>query len=76
MNIENKQEFIIEYINELQINHRKDVLEMIYNSPSRNKIKENGSGTQIKLSDINDPLLDNIYIYIKTKLNEYILSIE
>lgn len=60
--------YICDNINELKINNRKEILQMImYSSIDLEKIIEKGNGTQIKLVDINDNLLRNIYNYIYNK---------
>lgn len=65
-----KKIFILDNVNELQLHDRREILQMIYNSPSRSKLTEKGSGTQIKLEEIPDSLIGNIYEYMNKKLNE------
>ena len=60
--------FIIDNVNELMIQDRCEILQMIYNSPARSKLKEKGNGTQIKLGDIPDTLIKNIHDFIVQKL--------
>jgi hypothetical protein len=60
--------FITDNINELLIQDRREILQMIYNSPSRSKLKEKGGGTQIKLNDLSEPLIEKIYNSIVQKL--------
>lgn len=67
--------FICENINELFIIYRREILQMIYNSPSRNKLKEKGSGTQIKISDLTETLIHRIYTFIDQKLKEQKIDI-
>lgn len=74
MEIFNKKIYIIDNINELIINDRKTVLQMIYKSSSRNKLKEKGSGTQIKIEDLPANLLENIYIFVEEKSKEQYLD--
>ncbi len=60
--------YICDNINELKLNNRKEILQMIiYSSIDPEKIIEKGNGTQVKISDINDTLLKNIYNYIHNK---------
>ena len=66
----NKLIYIIDNINEIMIQDRREILQLIYNSPSRSKLKEKGGGTQIKLTDISPSLIDTIYNVIKKKLEE------
>lgn len=61
--------YINDNINELKINYRKDVLQIILGSDmDEDKIVEKGNGTQIKFSDIDPVLLQNIYNFIYNKL--------
>jgi hypothetical protein len=62
--------FIIDNINEVMVQDRREILQLIYNSPSRSKLKEKGGGTQIKLDDLSDLLVDKIYNLILDKLTE------
>lgn len=62
--------FIKKHINELSINERKDILQMIVNSPIEdNKIQTKGNGTQIKFCDIPKNTIMSIYGYIQNKLS-------
>jgi hypothetical protein len=65
-----KDSFICDTINDLTVQFRKDILQMIYNSQYRNKLKEKGNGTQIKLSDLPPQLIDKIYTFMIQKLND------
>jgi hypothetical protein len=65
-----KELFILDNINELQLQDRREILQMVYNSASRSKLKEKGSGTQINLEDISDILIEKIYTLMNEKLNE------
>lgn len=61
--------YINDNVNELKLNHRKDVLQMIMGSEiDDDKIVEKGNGTQIKFSDIDSELLQSIYNFIYNKL--------
>jgi hypothetical protein len=62
--------FITDNINEVIIQDRREILQLIYNSPSRSKLKEKGGGTQIKLDDLSDSLVDKIYNLIQDRLTE------
>ena len=74
MEMYNKKIYIIDNINELIINDRKTVLQMIYKSSSRNKLKEKGSGTQIKIEDLPNNLIENIYVFVEEKSKEQYLD--
>lgn len=68
--------FIHNNINELKLNYRKEILQMIlYSNIDDEKIVEKGNGTQIKFSDIDSILLKNIYnfIYMKLELSSDII---
>ena len=60
--------YIHEHINELKINDRKEILQMITYSVDDEKIAEKGNGTQIKFDDINQVLLLNIYNFVYNKI--------
>lgn len=62
--------FITDNINEVMIQDRREILQIIYNSSSRSKLKEKGGGTQIKLDDLSDSLVEKIYNLIQDKLSE------
>jgi len=76
MDISNKKIYIIDNINELIIKDRKTVLQMIYNSASRSRLKEKGSGTQIKIEDLANVLIENIYIFVKKNPRNNILILD
>ena len=60
--------YINDNIQELKLNHRKEILQILLCSNiDQKKILEKGSGTQIKFSDIDSSLLKVVYnnIYMK-----------
>ena len=62
--------YINDNINELKINFRKEVLQMIkYSDILDDKIVEKGNGSQVKYSDIDNNLLKSIYNFIQNKRN-------
>ena len=65
-----KESFIFDNINDLPIDDRKDILQIIYNSQFRDKLNEKGNGVQIKISDLSQAIIDKIYITIINKLND------
>ena len=70
MSIENyKETFICDNINDLNIQHRKEILQMIYDSPCKKLLKEKGNGTQIKISLMTDNLKNKIYDFIVAHLD-------
>jgi len=70
-----KETFIFDNINELSILDRKEVLQIIYNSQFRSKIKEKGNGVQIKLDDLSESIIDRIFTYVSQKSNEQFMDI-
>lgn len=73
--LNNKVVFIIDNINELMIQDRRTILQIIYNSPVRSKLKEKGGGTQIKIQDLTDNIIEKIYTILTEKLNEQKLQL-
>jgi hypothetical protein len=71
----NKLIFITDNINELLIQDRREILQMLYNSPSRSKLNEKGGGTQIKLNDLSEQLVEKIYNYITIKLSSQVMDL-
>jgi len=69
-----KLTFITDNINELLLQDRREILQMIYNSKSRSKLKEKGGGTQINLNDLSEQLIEKIYDCINKKISEQSLS--
>ena len=63
-------EYIKQYVGDLSIDERRDVIQMIVNSsiPDK-KIQTKGNGTQIKFRDIPDTVVSMIYNYIDTRVS-------
>lgn len=70
-----KESFIFDNINELAIQDRLAILQIIYNSPDRRQLEEKGNGVQIKLQSISTKVLDDVYIAIKKKLQDQNLDL-
>jgi hypothetical protein len=68
--------FISDNINELMIHDRRIILQTIYNSSLRSKLKEKGSGTQIKIDDLTNEVIVKLYNIINTKLQEQKLQLK
>ena len=66
--------YIIENINDLSIADRIEILQIIYNSPIRNKIKEKGNGIEIKITDIPETFILIIENIIKSKLESHSIN--
>ena len=62
--------FITDNINELPIQDRKEILQILYNSNVKSKLKEKGGGTQIKISDLSNDIIKKIHDFIKKRLSE------
>lgn len=69
-----KKEFIFDNSNDLPIDDRREILQIVYNSKFRNKIKEKGDGVHIKLDDLTQPIIDKMYVTIIMKLNEQTIN--
>jgi len=64
-----KVTYICDNVNELKKAHRIEILQHILGSNiNREKIKEKGSGTQIKVNDIPKELIPLLYNFIKIKM--------
>jgi hypothetical protein len=61
--------YICDNINELRKPHRIEILQLILGSNiNRDKIKEKGCGTQIKINDIPRELIPLLYNFIRIKM--------
>lgn len=61
--------YINDNINELRLNFRIEVLQMIlYSNIDDEKIVEKGSGCSIKFADLDQSLIKNIYNFIYKKI--------
>ena len=74
--LNDKITFITDNINELMIQDRRNILQIIYNSSLRSKLKEKGGGTQIKVQDLTDNIIEKIYDIIIKKLDEQKLQLK
>lgn len=72
---EHKQQLIFDNINELCIQDRISMIQIIYNSSDRSMLKEKGNGIQIKLTTISHNVLNSLYILLIRKLKEQHLFI-
>ena len=63
-------QYICDNVNELDHDSRVEVMQMIFRSASRDKITEKGNGVPIKLTDIPEPLIKDIYTFIDKKIKE------
>lgn len=66
----NKAKYITDNINNLSINERQEILQILVNSVDDNKIQTKGDGTQIKLKDIPQQAIVNIYGFMHKKLSD------
>ena len=74
--MDEKKIYIYENINEIDIEVKKELLQIIYNSDTRDKIIEKGNGVQIKFNDMDDSTIITIYSILKKKIKESTLEIE
>jgi hypothetical protein len=66
-----KTKFITQFVGNLSITERREIYHMITNSSMEiEKIKEKGSGIQIRYRDIPPTTVIDIYNYIKEKIDE------
>jgi hypothetical protein len=72
----NKHIFIYENINDIDIEVKKELLQIIYNSDTKNKIIEKGNGVQIKFDDIDVSVIITLYDILKKKIKENKLEID
>lgn len=66
-----KKQHILDNTNELMLKDRKEILQFIFNSSSRNKLKEKGNGTQVRLETLSNALIEKIYEFINVRLNDH-----
>lgn len=64
-----KKKYICEYVDSLKHDDKLTMLKMVYKSPYRDKLDEKGTGVQIKLDDLSDSLISDIYFYMLTRIN-------
>ena len=63
--------YIKHYSNEMSVEERLDILQMIVSSPiPDNKIQTKGNGSSVRFSDIPKSCLVMIFNYIKRKIEE------
>ena len=70
ININVKKSFIFDNSNELDIDDRRELLQIIYNSKFRNTIKAKGGGVQIKLDELSNLIIYKLYLHILTRLSK------
>lgn len=71
-----KQIYIYENINDIDIEVKKELLQIIYNSNTKDKIIEKGNGVQIKFDDIDESIIITIHNILKKKIKENKLEID
>jgi hypothetical protein len=69
-----KLDFIIENVNELDINDRREILQMIHSSKFSKSISEKGGGCQINLGNLDQQIIDKIYDFITQQLEQQTLD--
>jgi hypothetical protein len=69
-----KIEFILENVNELGIEDRLKILQMIHSSEFSTCISEKGSGCAVNLGDLDQPIIDKIHEFITKQLEEQSLD--
>jgi hypothetical protein len=69
-----KQDFILDNVNELGIEDRREILQLIHSSKFSKSISEKGGGCQINLSDLDQELIEKIHEFITKQLDEQSLD--
>jgi hypothetical protein len=69
-NMSDRLTFVIDNANELPIDSRRDLLQIIYSSKFRKAINEKGSGCQINLANLSQSIIDELYDFIILQLEE------
>lgn len=72
--LSDKMAYICDNINDLDIQYRKDILQMIYNTPDKDKIYEKGNGSQINLNQLPAHLVTSIYTFAYRKMQEQMID--
>ena len=65
-----KKKYIYNNINDIDIDIKKELLQIIYNSNTKDKIVEKGNGVQIKFNDIEDSTITTLYSILKKRIKE------
>ena len=69
-----KKSFIFDNVNELSLQDRREILQIIYNSQFRSKIKEKGNGVQIKIEELSESIIDKMYNTLLRRNSEQYLE--
>jgi hypothetical protein len=69
-----KVEFIHDNANELGIEDRREILQLIHNSKFSKSISEKGAGCAINLGDLDQQIIDKIHEFITKQLEEQSLD--
>lgn len=62
--------YVKQKIDELSLNERRDILQILINNGLEDKIIEKGGGSQIKFKEIPRSIIVDIHKYAKTKIEE------
>ena len=76
MDLKNKKIFLYENINEIDINTRRELLQILYNNINIDNIIEKGNGVQIKFDNIDESNINILYNILYKKIDENKLEIE
>jgi hypothetical protein len=61
-------DFILDNVNELDINNRLKILQMIHSSKFSKSISEKGGGCAVNLGDLDQELIDEIHEFITEQI--------
>jgi hypothetical protein len=71
MNTIKKIDYIYEHMDNLNIDDRKILLKIIYDSECKKHIIEKPSGCEIRLSKLSPSVIDILYNTMEKKISEY-----
>ena len=76
MDIIQKRKYLHDNINDVSIETRIELLQIIFNSCISDKIVEKGEGIQLKFSVIPDNLINIIYNILERKIKENMIYLD
>jgi len=69
-----KKTYIFDNANDLAIEDRREILQIIYNSHFRNKLNEKGGGIQINIDELSNAMIDKLNNFICDRMKDNILE--
>jgi hypothetical protein len=68
--MDDKIKYIFDNVNHLELEYRRHILQMIYSSKFKSAIKEKGNGCQIRLSDLDEDIVNEIHEFVTKKIED------